>query len=158
MPPVLSVDAFHARPTLPPELLVACSPAGTDGAVWSLDGLVCAVASLLSCDELPAASRATIVNTKSVSGVRFLTVAVSVVPLTCIISWHCLNTAYCVTPTLSVDLFHASVTVDWVVAVTWLFVGDVGGLVSARDCTAASAAGATTSSAPAAPIAISVAR
>src|SRR5437773_1660161 len=51
MPPVLSLDAFHARPTLPPALLVACRPVGTAGGVWSLDGLVCAVASLLSGGE-----------------------------------------------------------------------------------------------------------
>src|SRR5436305_10186951 len=156
MPPALSAEAVQASPTLPPPLLVAFSPVGTAGGVWSLDALVCAVASLLSCEELPAASRATMENTKSVFGVRFLTVAVNVVPLTCIISWPCLNTAYWVTPTLSVDLFQASVTVLSVTETTWLFVGDVGGVLSAAGCTAANAAGpAVAVSSATAPAAIS---
>src|SRR5947207_1915453 len=61
--------------------------------------------------------------------------------VTCIRSWPCLDTAYWVTPTLSVDLFQAIVTVLSVTETTWLFVGDVGGVLSAAGCTAANAAG-----------------
>src|SRR5437764_1595820 len=82
IPPVLSFEAFHTRVTVLFVCAVECRLAGTLGGVLSLDGLVVAVASLLSCDEFPAASRATIVNTNCVPGVSLVTVAFSVVPLT----------------------------------------------------------------------------
>src|SRR6266516_1687833 len=135
MPPALSFEAFQASVIVLLVCPVLCRLPGTLGGVLSLDGLVVAVASLLSWEELPAASRATMVKTYSVPGMRFLTVAASVVPPTFMTSWPCLNTSYSVTPTLSVDLFQASEMLVWVVPVTWLLPGVVGGCLS----TAASA-------------------
>src|SRR5205814_695808 len=60
IPPALSVEAFQTSVIVLAVCAVLCRPVGALGGVWSLDGLVVATASLLSCEELPAASRATI--------------------------------------------------------------------------------------------------
>src|SRR5439155_2017245 len=120
MPPVSSLDAFHASEMVLPVCVGDRRLPGTLGGVWSLEGFVVAVASLLSCEEFPAASRATIVKTNWVPGVSLVTVACSAVPPTLSMNWPCLKTSYSVTPTLSVDLFQASDTVVSVTAVTWL--------------------------------------
>ena len=118
MPPVSSLDAFHASEMVLPVCVGDRRLPGTLGGVWSLEGFVVAVASLLSCEEFPAASRATIVKTNWVPGVSLVTVAFSAVPPTLSMNWPCLKTSYSVTPTLSVDLFQASDTVVSVTAVT----------------------------------------
>src|SRR2546423_576827 len=154
MPPVLSVEAFQAGVTVEAVCAVECRLPGTLGGVLSFDGLVVATASLLSCEELPAPSRATIVNTYWVPGVSLATVAASVPPFTFMTCWPCLNTSYSVTPTLSVDLVQASEIVVSVTPVPWLFVGEVGGLVSAAS--AGVAANATRARPPTALAATSV--
>src|SRR5256714_4755943 len=157
MPPVLSVEAFQASVTVEAVCAVECRLPGTLGGVLSFDGLVVATASLLSCEELPAPSRATIVNTYWVPGVSLATVAASVPPFTFMTCWPCLNTSYSVTPTLSVDLFQASEMVVSVTPVTWLFVGEVGGWVSAA-ASAGTAAYATMARPPSTLAATSVRR
>ena len=149
MPPVSSLDAFHASEMVLPVCVGDRRLPGTLGGVWSLEGFVVAVASLLSCEEFPAASRATSVKTNWVPGVSLVTVAFSAVPPTLSMNWPCLKTSYSATPTLSVDLFHASETVVSVTPVTWLFVGGEGGRVSAARAGLALATSPTPSAASA---------
>src|SRR2546421_9446008 len=149
IPPPFSVEAFQTSVIVLAVCAVLCRPVGALGGVWSLDGLVVATASLLSCEELPAASRATIVKTYWVPGISLVTVALSVVPLTFSMNWPCLKTSYSATPTLSVDLFHASETVVSVTPVTWVFVGGEGGRVSAARAGLALATSPTPSAASA---------
>src|SRR5947207_266946 len=95
-----------------------------------------------SADALFARSRARTRNVNEVFAARLPTVAV-VVPASVLATGAltpCWNTSYSVTATLSVDLFQASATVVSVTAVTWLFVGLVGGVLSAANAGVAATA------------------